>query len=177
MQIRKLNSKRIYKGKFISFYRDEILINEKIKAVREYIEYPPAVGIIPVLSDGKIVMIEQYRYANNIFSIEIPAGKVHKNEDLKQAALRELEEETGFKTTPVNLKYLYTYAPAISYSTEKLTVFVAKNLIRSSQSPDEDEVIKIKILPLNEILNLIENNKILDSKTVLSILLYIQKSI
>lgn len=138
-------------------------------------EYPPAVGIIPVLPDGKIVMIEQYRYANNIVSLEIPAGKVHKNENLKQAALRELEEETGFKTTSKNLKYLYTYTPAISYSTEKLTVFVAKNLTKSRQTPDEDEVIKIKILSLDEILNLIKNNKILDSKTVLSILLYTQK--
>ncbi len=172
MKIKKLNSTQIYKGEFISFYNDEILIDDKIKTVREYIIYPPAVGIIPVLENEKIVMVEQFRYANNMFSLEIPAGKILDNEDLKYAAIRELEEETGFRTSPENLVKLYTYTPAISYSTEKLTIFVAKNLEKTEQDPDEDEIIKVKILSLYEILDLINENKIMDSKTVLAILMY-----
>ncbi len=163
-------SKKIYEGKFINFYVDDIVINDKIHTKREYIYYPLAVGVIPITDDNKIIMVEQYRYTNQYYSLEIPAGKIDAGEDLEVAAHRELREEIGYDCK--ELKKVYEYYPAISYSKEKLIVFEARNLIKSELPPDEDEFISIKYFTLSEIMAMIKDNKILDGKTVLSMLTY-----
>lgn len=171
INLKKIKSTKIYSGKVLNFFKDDILINSKIKSVREYVYFPDAAGIIPVTDDGKIILVEQYRYVNNLYSLEIPAGKKDDNETILQCAKRELEEETGYKAG--RLIKLCEYFPAVSYSTEKLHLFIAKGLQKGSYKPDEDEIIKIHILPLEKILNLIKKNKIKDSKTILAILFYV----
>ena len=93
---KKLKSTKIYSGHTLDFYKDDILINNKIKSAREYVNFPNAVGIIPILPDNKIVLVRQYRYTNGIYSLEIPAGKKDKKGTFLQTAKRELLEETGY---------------------------------------------------------------------------------
>ncbi|MBN1899588.1 MAG: NUDIX hydrolase [Spirochaetes bacterium] len=172
MDVKIIKSAKIYQGRFLSFFRDDIILKKKVKAIREYMDHPPAVGIIPFIDKDTIVMVEQYRYANDLVSLEIPAGKVNRQEELKKGALREMEEEIGYTAAMSDLIPFYTYTPAISYSREKLTLFIARNLKKTDQNPDEDEMIKVKIFKLNQIEEMIKKNKIMDSKTVMAILLY-----
>ena len=169
VNIKTLRSENIFSGDILTFKKDDILINT-ISSTREYVEYPEASAIIPVMNDGKIILVEQYRYANRCYSLEIPAGKKDTNESVKQCATRELEEETGYRAK--KMKKLLQYFPAISYSTEILHIFLAKDLVKGRLKPDADEFIKTRILSLNEILRLIKKNTITDSKTILSILYY-----
>ncbi len=162
---------KIYTGKFINFYADDIIINNKVNTRREYIYYPLAVGIIPVTEDNRIIMVEQYRYTNDYYSLEIPAGKIDEGEALETAAHRELQEETGYDFG--RLEKVYEYYPAISYSKERLIIYAAYDLIKKELPPDEDEFIEVKFFTLDEILELIKENKIMDGKTVLSILAYV----
>lgn len=169
IKINTLNSRKIYSGNILQFFVDKIKINS-IPAVREYVYYPEACGVIPVTDDNKIIMVRQYRYTNRYYSLEIPAGKKDKGESLIACAKRELVEETGYRAKKITK--LITYYPAISYSKEKLHIYVATQLIQSKTRPDLDEFIKIEKLPLKKVLDLIKANKIMDSKTILSILLY-----
>ncbi len=161
---------KIYEGKFIDFYVDHILINRKVKTKREYIKYPKAVGIIPVTEDNKIVMVEQYRYTNNLYSLEIPAGKLDEGESEEDGVHRELREEIGYDAR--DIERMYEYYPAISYSKEKLVIYIARNLEKSALPPDEDEFILTKYYTLDELIDMIKDNKITDSKTILSLLYY-----
>lgn len=169
INIKKKQSQKIYSGQVLDFYKDDITINNSIEAIREYVTYPEAAGIIPIIND-KIIMVEQYRYAADCISLEIPAGKKYPDEDIIQCANRELEEETGYKSEKI-IK-LCDYFPSISYSTEKLHIFIAENLSTGRPDPDHDEFCQIRILSLKEIIELITQNKIKDSKTILAIMLY-----
>ncbi|MBU1076346.1 MAG: NUDIX hydrolase [Spirochaetes bacterium] len=169
IKIKIIRSENVFFGEILRFKKDDILINT-VRSIREYVEYPEAAAIIPVMKDGRIIMVEQYRYANKCFSLEIPAGKKDQKESIKQCAKRELEEETGYKAKKI--KKLIQYFPAISYSTEVLHIFLAKDLQKGKFNPDKDEFIAIRILSMKEILQLITDNIIKDSKTILSILYY-----
>ncbi len=169
IKIDTLGSQKIYSGSTLQFFVDKIKINN-IHAVREYVHYPEACGVIPVTDDNKIIMVRQYRYTNRYYSLEIPAGKKDQGESLRGCAKRELVEETGYIAKKITK--LITYYPAISYSKEKLHIYLAEQLIQSKTRPDSDEFIKIEKLSLNKVLDLIRDNKIMDSKTILSLLLY-----
>ncbi len=170
IKVKTINSKKVYSGKIFDLYKDNIIINKKIKSSQEYIVYPEAAGIIPITDDGKIILIEQYRHANKTSTLEIPAGKKDPGENIIKCAKRELEEETGYKAKV--LKKLCDYFPVASYSTEKLHIFIAKGLIKGSANPDEDEIFNIHLFTLDNILKLISKNVIKDSKTIISILFY-----
>lgn len=170
LRIEKISSRKIYTGRVLDFFADTVRING-IKTVREYADYPEAAGIIPVLPDGRILMVRQYRYANRLFSLEIPAGKKDKKETLGQCARRELAEETGYRAG--SMKKLFSYYPAVSYSTEHLHIFLAGDLgLERSRRPDADEFLEVKAFSLDSILGMIKKNRIADSKTILSILYY-----
>lgn len=169
LKVKKISSRRVHKGQMLDFFVDRVSING-VRTVREYTGYPEAAGVIPLLADGRIIMIEQYRYTNRIHSLEIPAGKKEKKESIRECARRELQEETGFKAG--KLIKLITYYPAVSYSTEKLTIFLAGSLLSSRGTPDRDEFIRIRVMSLDKVLDLIRKERIKDSKTVLAILYY-----
>jgi ADP-ribose pyrophosphatase len=107
---------------------------------------------------------------------EIPAGgKDGKDEPTIDCAIRELEEETGYKTSKI--EFLQTIVPAIAYSGEKIDVYVALDLEKSHQNFDEDEDISLEIYTIEELINKIISNEINDSKTVASLLTYYYKYI
>lgn len=153
------------------FYEDT-LINPEGKTVKyDHIEHKGAAAVVPVLEDGRILMVRQFRNSLDRYTWEIPAGgRDSVNEDFKVAAARELEEETGYKSD--NLKHLIKIATAIAYCSEIIEVYVATNLQKSSQNLDDNEFIDVKAFELEELKQMIYEGKIQDSKTIASIMSY-----
>ena len=140
----------------------------------DYLEHKGAAAVIPVMDDGRIIMVRQWRNAIDKFTLEIPAGgRDWADEPTIQCAARELEEETGYKSE--NIEFLQTIVPAVAYSGEKIDVFVAFDLKKTEQHLDPDEDIDLELFDINTLIDMIVNNVINDSKTIASILTYYHK--
>lgn len=161
-------SKLVFKGKAFSFYSDEIEYRNKVMR-KDYVLYPEAVAIVPVLSRFEFILIRQFRYPVREELLEVPAGKLDPGEDVIDGARRELEEETGFRAREI-IK-VYEYFPAVGYSSEKLHITVARGLEKTEKRLDEDEFTETEVFKLSEIMEMIKSGKIKDAKTVLSFLL------
>ena len=159
-----LNEKVIYQGNYLTFINIDVkLPNGKISN-RDIIKHPGACAILPFLTDNKILLIEQFRKALEKNILEIPAGKISKNEDPLICAHRELEEETGYKAK--EMTYLGSIATAPGFCDEIIHLYKATNLYKGTKSCDEDEFTDIKIFTLDEIKDMIRNGDIIDTKTI-----------
>lgn len=120
----------------------------------------PACGVIPIRDDGKILLIDHYRFQTDTRGWEIPAGKIDEGETPEQAAARELQEETGHHTG--SLKYLGRYHPSNGSSNQVFHIFVARGVERVGEIQDTNEVMGLKWFSRNEVRELIKRNEILD---------------
>ena len=163
-----INSKIIFHGELLELYRDEVLLPNGKTDNREWINHPGAVCCIPILSDGKIALIKQYRYAVKKEMIELPAGKLDKNEIPEVCALRELEEEIGYKAK--NLTLLANIHPAIGFANENMWLYLAENLIKTESSLDSDEFLELIPTKLEDAVEMVWSGKITDVKTIIGLL-------
>ena len=164
----KLSSTEIFDGVAIHLFRDEILLPNGNKGVREVVRHPGAVCVIPITDDGDIIFVNQFRYAFNKVTLEIPAGKLEKGEDHLEAALRELSEETGLSAkNVVPMGELYTTPALID---EVIYMYLATDLQEGEQHLDEDEFINTVKIPLKKAVEMVMNGEIRDSKTQIMIL-------
>jgi ADP-ribose pyrophosphatase len=170
MNYRIVKSDVIYSGKVFNIKVDQIEYNTGNKAVREVAEHPGGAVVVPVTEEGKIVMVTQHRFPVNEILLELPAGKLSKGEDPKLCAVRELEEETGYKSDNVNkLGSIFTTP---GYSTEKLWIYLAKDLKPGDHNREEGEFgMEVFELALKEIEEKIYNGEIVDAKTICGIFL------
>jgi ADP-ribose pyrophosphatase len=173
MNYRIVKSDIIYSGKVFNIKVDQIEYNTGNKAVREVAEHPGGAVVVPVTEEGKIVMVTQHRFPVNEILLELPAGKLSKGEDPKLCAVRELEEETGYKSDNVNkLGSIFTTP---GYSTEKLWIYLAKDLKPGDHNREEGEFgMEVFELSLKEVEEKIYNGEIVDGKTICGI--YLAKS-
>ena len=162
------SSEKIFSGRLIDLYFDHIELPNGKSSTREWIKHPGAVCIIPILPDGNLCLIRQYRYGPRAEFIEIPAGKLDVGEDPLVCAKRELEEEIGYIAG--KLTFLTNIHPAIGFSNEKMWVYLAEDLILSKQSLDQDEFLELYPIPVKKAIDLIYEGKITDVKTVIGIL-------
>ncbi len=167
-----ISSKTLYQGKFLCFKEDhvEIQVEPPIRSLRQYLVHPGGVCVVPILDDKKIVLIKQFRMPVNDLLLEIPAGKIDAGEtDNLLTAKRELQEETGYTAkTWIDLGYTL---PCPGYSTEKLYIYLAKDLVPGVQNLDHGEVIENYIISIDEALQKIKSGEIKDSKTIVGIYL------
>ena len=162
-------SKSVFEGKILHVYVDDINLPNGERGFREYIKHIGAVAILPLTDDGKVICVRQYRYAVGQVTLEIPAGKLDSpNEDPREAALRELREETG--TTCKSLEYLGTYLASPAILDEKINLYFARGLEFGETDPDDDEFIDVVHIPLAEMVDRVMQGEILDGKTQLAIL-------
>jgi ADP-ribose pyrophosphatase len=152
-----------------SAHLDEVQMRTGKLTQRIKIEHPPAAAVVPFKDSEHIVMVRQWRYAIGRETLEIPAGKVDPGEDLETCAHRELEEETGYQAR--RLLPVFRYYPAIGYSNEVIQIYGAAGLIRVSKRHDEEEIFKLEVVRLDQILDLILKGTIQDGKTVIGICL------
>ena len=139
------------------------------KGTREYIEHPGGVGILAI-NNGFVYLVEQYRYPFKTDLLEIPAGKLDKNEDPEKAAKRELKEELGLVAK--NLVHLGDIYPSVGYTNEIIHLYFTNDFDQEVQNLDSDEFINIKKISLKEFDLIIKNNKIKDAKTIAAYLMY-----
>ena len=160
----------IYRGKVFNTHVDQIEYNSGNKAVREVAEHPGGAVVVPVTSDGKIVMVTQHRFPVNQVLLELPAGKLSKGEDPLLCAVRELEEETGYKSD--NVKLLGSIYTTPGYSTEKLWIYLAKDLKPGDHNREEGEFgMQVFEYSIEEVEKKINSGEIVDGKTICGIYL------
>jgi len=164
----KISTTVVYKGDFLDVRQDEVLLPNGETGTREWINHPGAVVIVPILPNGEIALIKQFRYAAGSEFIELPAGKLDAGEDPEECALRELEEEIGYRANKI--KFLANIHPAIGFTNEIMGVFLAENLEKTEHNRDNDEFLELVPTTLTEALNLVWENKITDVKSIIGLL-------
>lgn len=170
MNYRILKNEVIFRGKVFNTIVTQIEYDSGNKAVREVAEHPGGAVVVPITNDGKIVMVTQYRFPMNKKLLELPAGKLNHDEDSFICAVRELEEETGYKSN--NVKELGSIYTTPGYSSEKLWIYLAKDLKPGNHSREEGEYeMEVFEYSLNEIEEKIYKGEIVDGKTICGIYL------
>ena len=163
----------IYSGKKINVRKDEIVLDDGRKVMREVIEHPGSAAIIPFITKDEIVLIQQYRHAVKELIYEIPAGTLDKGETFISCAGRELEEEIGYKAGI--LEPLIILYPSPGILSETMHLFKATDLIKTQTNYQADESIKgIVQMKLSEAFEMVKKGLIRDAKTVCSILMCIK---
>ena len=166
-----MRKKRVYSGKPVNL--DEyILTIEGRKVRREIIDHPGAAAILAFDEKGRIILVRQHRFPQG-YILEIPAGTLEKGESPKRCAVREIQEETGYKAKA--MKHLITYYPSVGYNTEAIHCFVASGLTPVKMKLDTDEFITVKKMELPRLIKMIKSGKIIDSKTICAVMIYAAK--
>lgn len=173
-EFRRLNRELMYHGTIVDFYKDTIEVPNGNVVEWDFIGHKGAAAVLPVREDGKLLMVRQYRNALDRYTLEIPAGGLNgADEPTRDAAGRELEEETGYRSD--DLEWLITIRTTVAFCNEKIDIYVAKNLIKSHQHLDEDEFINVEAYSVEELSRMILEGKIEDSKTISAIMSYKDK--
>ncbi len=166
-----IDRKQIDSNKVFDYCKDTLELPDGHRVEYATLIHKGAAAIVPVLPDGRILMVKQYRHAIGRVTLEIPAGGRDSSEEpFEEAAARELQEETGYRSE--DLTHLISFVTAIAYCNELIEVFVAKNLIPSKQDLDPDEFIDVKPYSLEELTEMIYQGKIQDAKTIAAVMSY-----
>ena len=163
-----ISSQIAHQGKFISVRRDEIDYPNGQHKTWDIILHPGAVAVVPITPEGHLVLVEQWRRAIGKITLEIPAGVIDQGEEPEESAQRELQEEIGQKAG--KLSYLGAYYSSPGVYTEKVHLFVGKELVHSPLQGEDTDTIDVRTVSFDEALKLIENGTICDAKTALGIL-------
>lgn len=172
--IKRVSRELAYKGAILEVYKDCMAFANGNHEYWDYIHHHGAAAVIPVLDDGRILMVRQYRNALERETLEIPAGKLDApGEPGIVCASRELEEETGYRCE--NLEWLISVRTTVAFCNEKIDVYVARKLESTEQHLDENEYVELEAYTVEELKKMIYAGEIEDSKTVASILAYEDK--
>lgn len=172
--VKRMGRELAYQGTVLKVYKDHMKFSNGNTEDWDFIHHDGAAAVIPVMDDGKILIVKQYRNALERDTLEIPAGKLDDpDEEGIVCASRELKEETGYSSD--DLEWLLTIRTTVAFCNERIEVFVARNLIPGEQHLDEDEFVDVKAYKLEELKEMIFEGKIQDSKTMAAILAYESK--
>ncbi len=171
-KIKRIDRKLEFQGTILDFYTDYMQMPDGKVEKWDFISHRKgAAAVVPVMDDGKILMVHQYRNALERMTVEIPAGaRNHTTEDTKICAARELEEETGYRSG--DLEFLISLKPTVAYDNEFIDIYVAKNLKPGRQHLDEHEYIELEPMDLDVLCERIFAGEIQDAKTVAALLAY-----
>lgn len=174
-EFKRLSRDLVYQGAIIDFYKDTVQVPNGNVVKWDFIGHKGAAAVVAVRSDGKLLMVRQYRNALDRYTLEIPAGGLNgADEPTIVAAERELEEETGYKAVS-SLEFLISIRTTVAFCNEKIDIYVAKDLQQSHQNLDEDEFINVEAWDVKDLIAKIYEGVIEDSKTVSAIMAYYHK--
>lgn len=162
-----INTTTIYEGKIINVYVKDVRLPNGKESKREVVDHPGAVAVIAKTEDDKYLFVRQFRKPLEKTIVEIPAGKLEKNEDPKETAKRELFEETGYIADA--LEYIISFYTSPGFANEIIHLYEASNLKEGKPHTDEDEFVDVLKLSLEEAKELIKKKEIIDAKTLYAI--------
>lgn len=165
-----LKSTMIYEGPVFGVRRDQVNEPDGLRAMREVITHTGSVVVLPALSDGRIVMVRQYRHAARQYLWELVAGRIDKGETVKQAAARELLEETGYRAKGYSV-FLHMF-PSPGFLEEQMHIVQATGLTEGEAQPEDDEQIEVGIFGVKELQQMIQRRRLLDGKSIAGLLYY-----
>jgi ADP-ribose pyrophosphatase len=173
-EVEVISSKLSYEGPLFRVYTDEILEKGR-RVMRDVVRHNGSVVILAIddsksKRDPLVVMERQYRHAAKEYLLEVPAGKLEEGEDPLAGAKRELLEETGFRAARWRKMVRYFASPG--FLGEWMQVFIAEGLTLGEAQPEYDEQLEIEMIPLSKLLGMIEEGKLHDGKTLISVMLY-----
>jgi len=166
-----LSSTVIYDGPIFGVRKDEVEEPSGLRATREVITHPGSVVVLPVLDDGRVVLIRQYRHATRRYLWELVAGRMDPGESVKKAAARELLEETGYKANRFTV-FLDIF-PTPGFLEERMYILLAEGLAAGEAQPEFDEQIETRAYKVNELKHMIERGRLRDGKSIAGILYYL----
>lgn len=164
---RGLTQEVVFNGQFLRVRLDTVALPNGATAAREIVEHPGAAAIVPLLPDGRVLLVRQYRYAIQRTTLELPCGKLNPGEGAEAAAARELLEETGCAG---RLRYLGCMFSSPGFTNEVLHLFAATELAEGAAQRDPDEFIDTQPLTLADALARVRSGEIVDAKTVAGLL-------
>lgn len=162
--------REIFSGRIVSLAVEEHQLPDGRRADFEIVRHPGGAAVLPVLADGRVVLINQFRPAAGGMVLEIPAGRLEPGEAPEACIHRELQEEVGYRTG--RLEKLGEMLTAVGFCDEVVHLYVATELQPVPMAPEPDEYIEVLTLPLAEALQMVRQGGIPDGKTQLALLLY-----
>lgn len=160
-----LDSQTVHDGSFLVVKRDTVRLPNGKQALRDYVQHPGAVMVIPMFDDGRVLLERQYRYPIGRVMIEYPAGKLDPDEGALACAKRELQEETGY--TARDFLFLTRIHPIISYSTEFIDLYLARGLTPGERQLDEGEFLDTFVAEVPQVIEWVRAGAISDVKTII----------
>ena len=161
-------SQELLRGHFLHAMRDTVRLPDGKEATREYVIHPGAVMVVAELPDGRLVLERQFRYPVQSVMVEFPAGKLDPGEDSLVCAQRELLEETGY--TARQWARAGVLHPVISYSTEFIDIWFARDLTAGQRQLDAGEFLDVFSASTDELLQWCRDGRITDAKTLTGVL-------
>ncbi len=171
-EYKRLSRTLLHKGQITEYYTDRMLLPNGNEADWDFIGHHGAAAFVGENEDGNIVMVRQYRNALERYTLEIPAGGINPGEDFETAAIRELQEETGYQV--LESKKLIDIYTTVAFCNERIPIFCGKVTNQKKQHLDEDEFVEIVEVPLDVLIEKIQKFEIQDAKTVSALLAYKQ---
>lgn len=167
----RIDSKTLYQGRVLDLYVDRVRLPHGKIADMELVHHRGAAAVVPLLPDGRVILLSQYRYPTGGRILEVPAGRLEADEDPEPCARRELAEETGWRLAEdgelISLGWIWTTP---GFADEKIWLYLARGLDRAQQSLERDEILSVEPMPFKEAVEKARQGQIHDSKTVCALL-------
>lgn len=163
-----IHSEYLYRGNVLKLRLDQVRLDNHQIVVREIVEHRGAVAIVALDEQNRVLMVRQYRSGAGREMLEIPAGTLEDGEDPLLCANRELAEETGYHAA--QWKFLGMFYTSPGFCTEKMNLYLARQLTQGTAHPEADELIHAELVPLDRLLTQITRSEIVDAKTIIGLL-------
>ena len=164
-EFKRLSRDLVAHGAILDYYQDTIRVPNGNVVKWDFIKHNGAAAVLAVDGEGRLVMVSQYRNALERYTLEIPAGGLlTPQEPTRDAAIRELKEETGYEADSVEL--LLTIRTTVAFCNEKIDIYLARGLTAGSQHLDEDEFLDVVTMPFEQLVEQVMDGTITDGKTV-----------
>ncbi len=157
-----------YNGLIVNASLDRVMLQNGEHTLREVVEHPGGVTVIPIDEEGFVYCVRQFRYPMLEHLLEVPAGKLEKEEEPLQCAVRELSEETGISAS--EYVYLGKVYPSPGFCREILYIYMARGLSFGTPHPDHNEFLDVEKIHIDELVRLVMENEMTDAKTVIAVL-------
>ena len=159
-----VSSKPAFDGRLLHVHVDTVRLPNGRTTTREMADHQGAVAVVPILPDGSVIFVKQFRYPMKTVMYEIPAGKIDPGESPEDCVVRELSEETGYEAD--KWEYLAAIATTPGFTDEVIHLYAATGLHLHKQHTDPDEFISVEAIPQDKLLPMIEDGTLFDGKTI-----------